>query len=70
MTWLLCPGSASRCRPEAIVTPPGSAAILALAVLREGKQPLWFTVMGLLVLVMVVNLLPLLAARRGCIPAH
>ncbi|MEB3361970.1 MAG: hypothetical protein VKI42_07605 [Synechococcaceae cyanobacterium] len=43
---------------------------MALAVLREGKQPLWFTVMGLLVLVMVVNLLPLLAARRGCIPAH
>ena len=47
-----------------IVTPPGIAAILALMVLSEGNQQLWLQIIGLLLLVMLVNLLTMLAARK------
>jgi multiple antibiotic resistance protein len=47
-----------------IVTPPGIAAILALMVLSEGNQQLWLQIMGLLLLVMLVNLLTMLTARK------
>jgi multiple antibiotic resistance protein len=47
-----------------IVTPPGIAAILALMVLSEGNPQLWLQIMGLLLLVMLVNLLAMLAARQ------
>jgi multiple antibiotic resistance protein len=47
-----------------IVTPPGIAAILAFTVLSEGNHQLWLQLMGLLVLVMLVNLLTMLAARK------
>jgi multiple antibiotic resistance protein len=54
----------SRLVIPAIVTPPGIAAILALMVLSEGNQQLWLQIMGLLLLVMLVNLLTMLAARK------
>jgi multiple antibiotic resistance protein len=47
-----------------IVTPPGIVAILALMVLSEGNQQLWLQIMGLLLLVMLVNLLTMLTARK------
>lgn len=54
----------SRLVIPAMITPPGIAAILALAVLSESNQQLWLIIMGLLILVMLVNLLTLLVARR------
>lgn len=47
-----------------IVTPPGIVAILALMVLSEGNQQLWLQIMGLLLLVMLLNLLTMLIARK------
>ena len=47
-----------------IVTPPGIVAILALMVLSAGNQQLWLQIIGLLLLVMLVNLLTMLAARK------
>ncbi|KEF41918.1 MAG: hypothetical protein ER33_08630 [Cyanobium sp. CACIAM 14] len=47
-----------------IVTPAGIAATLALMVLSEGNQRFWLHIIGLLLLVMLLNLLTLLAARR------
>jgi multiple antibiotic resistance protein len=47
-----------------IVTPPGIAAILALAVLSVGNLQLWLTIIVLLLLVMLLNLLIMLSARK------
>ncbi|WP_013325264.1 MarC family protein [Gloeothece verrucosa] len=47
-----------------IVTPPGIAAILALMVLSEKNQQLWLQIIGLLLLVMFLNLLIMLTARK------
>lgn len=47
-----------------IVTPPGIAAILALMVLSEGNQPLWLQIISLLLLVMLLNLVIMLVARK------
>lgn len=47
-----------------IVTPPGIAAILALMVLSGENQQLWLQIIGILLLVMLVNLLTMLTARK------
>ena len=47
-----------------IVTPPGIAAILALMVLSGEKQQLSLQIIGILLLVMFVNLLTMLTARK------
>ncbi len=47
-----------------IITPPGIAAILALMVMSAEQAQLWLQIIGLLLLVMLVNLLTMLAARK------
>jgi multiple antibiotic resistance protein len=47
-----------------IVTPPGIVSILALSVLSESNSRLWLQVMVLLALIMLMNLLTMLNARR------